>query len=68
MGKEGNSTPQITEEYKEKAGLLSLNPGAFNYYSIFGEGGMWSFSFCDAGKYIRSYFYHINYHVNTDVK
>ncbi|GFG37659.1 hypothetical protein Cfor_02022 [Coptotermes formosanus] len=50
MGTESNSTPLISEEYKDKAGLLGLNPGAFNYYSIFGEGGMWSFPFCDTGR------------------
>jgi hypothetical protein len=50
MGKASNSTPLISEEYQDKAGLLGLNPGAFNYYSISGEGGMWSLSFCDTGR------------------
>lgn len=49
MGKASNSTPLISEEYQDKAGLLGLNPGAFNYYSISGEGGMWNPSFCDTG-------------------
>jgi hypothetical protein len=50
MGKESNSTPLISEEYQDKAGLLGVNPGAFNYYSISGEGGMWSISLCDTGR------------------
>jgi hypothetical protein len=49
MGKEGSSTPLITEEYDANAGLLGLDAGVFHYYSIFGEGGMWSFPFCDTG-------------------
>lgn len=49
MGKEGTSTPLITAEYNEDAGLLGQDPGAFRYYSIVGEGGMWSFPFCVTG-------------------
>jgi hypothetical protein len=50
MGKGSNSTPLINEEYQDKSGLLGLNLGAFNYYSISGEGGMWNPSFCDTGR------------------
>ena len=51
MGKESNSTPLISDEYQDKAGLLGLNPEAFNYYSISGEGGMWNLPFCDTGRF-----------------
>jgi hypothetical protein len=50
IGKGSSSIPLISEETQDTAGLLGLNPGAFNYYSIFGEGGMWSFSVCDTGR------------------
>jgi hypothetical protein len=49
MGKEGTSEPLVTAAYNETAGLLGRDPGAFHYYSIVGEGGMWSFPFCDTG-------------------
>lgn len=50
MGTEGDSKPMVTAEYNETAGLLGRDPGAFNYYSIVGEGGMWTFPFCKTGK------------------
>lgn len=50
MGTEGDSKPMVTAEYNETAGLLGRDPGAFNYYSIVGEGGMWAFPFCKTGK------------------
>ncbi|KAJ9585965.1 hypothetical protein L9F63_020397, partial [Diploptera punctata] len=47
ISEEGGDSPFLAEEYNETSGLLGIDPGAFHYYSIMGEGGLWSFPFCD---------------------
>ncbi|PSN55984.1 hypothetical protein C0J52_02152 [Blattella germanica] len=43
----GEYTPIAIGKYNDTAGLMGVDPGAFNYYSIAGESGMWSFPFCE---------------------
>ena len=49
MRQEGAVEPLVTQRYNESSGLLGVDPGAFHYYSIMGESGLWSFPFCETG-------------------
>lgn len=48
MGKEEDPTPLISGEYNNTK-LFRLNSKTSLYYSIAGEGGMWSFPSCISG-------------------
>jgi hypothetical protein len=48
MGKEGQSTPLISQDYKN-TGLIRLRSKIPFYYSIAGEGGVWNFPSCVSG-------------------